>query len=201
MITRGKRMTKRQRRQVAWSLRGVALLAVLAHLPGARAATDGGLVRVESWLNRPVLLLGGAIALIVLSLVVELDFRTKWSQIGCAALLAPLVLVGALVVFVALTKSGGAHPMERLTSPAQPDRVVTVIDLDFIDPVYRFELRTGTGWSERHWDLGEYDGFEHDEHAEWTGPNEITVTREDSRTVFTLDPATGRPDKGREVPR
>lgn len=200
MITRGKWMTKRRRRQLAWGLRGVALLAVLAYLPGGRAASDGGLVRVEAWFNHPLLLVGGATALVVVSLVVELEFRTKWSQIGCAALLAPLVLAGALVVFLAVTLSGGTDQLERLTSPTRPDRLVTVTNIDFIDPVYQIELRAGTGWSERHWDLGVFAGYGYSR-TEWTGPNEITVVREDSRTVYTLDPATGRPDEGRKVPR
>ncbi|WP_344338589.1 hypothetical protein [Kitasatospora putterlickiae] len=189
-------MTAQRRRRIVWWLRGLALLAVLVYLPGLHASRSGGLVEVQRLLDHPVALIGSAVALTVVSMVIGFEFRTQWSRVGCAVLLMPLVAAGAAVVFLASLFDGG-RPVDRKAAPDRPDHVLTVTDTAFsIDPVYHVELLTGTGWSARHWDLGQWDEYDprgYFERAEWTGPHQITVTTDRTVTVYTVDQATGRP--------
>ncbi|MFE1316033.1 hypothetical protein [Kitasatospora phosalacinea] len=190
-------MTLRRRRQVAWTLRGSALLAVLAFLVGRSGARSGGLVEAERLFGHPVQLLGGAVVLVVVSLVVELEFRTRFSQIGCAAALVGLVVVAGPYVLLGLAFDGDGRPVSRTTHPDRPDLALTVTDVAFsIDPLYQVEVVTGRGWSARHWELGtwgEDSGHGYYQDAVWSGPDRITVTSDEESAVFVLDPATGRP--------
>ncbi|MFE7562735.1 hypothetical protein [Kitasatospora sp. NPDC057500] len=190
-------MAERRRSRIVWWLRGLALLAVLVYLPGLHASRSGGLVEVQRLLDHPVALLGSAVALTVASMVIGFEFRTRRSRVGCAALLMPLVAAGAAVVFMASLFGGDGRAVERKAAPDRPDHVLTVTDTAFsIDPVHHVELLTGTGWSARHWDLGEWDESDprgYFESAEWTGPHRITVTTDRTVTVYAVDPATGRP--------
>ncbi|MFH9351449.1 hypothetical protein [Kitasatospora sp. NPDC017646] len=183
-------MTARRRRQIAWGLRGAALVASLAYLPGWHASRSGGLVVVEHWLNRPRLLIGAAVVLIVVSLVVELEFRSRFSQIGCAVLLAPLVIAGVPVLELSLVFSGHGGREDRFVSPNRPDRVLTVTNIAFsIDPIYQVELETGSGWSARHWSLGTWNTRGGDfVRIDWSGPDRVTVTGRTSLTVFDVLP-------------
>ncbi|MFG2909326.1 hypothetical protein ACGF13_30200 [Kitasatospora sp. NPDC048286] len=189
-------MTVARRRQVVWWLRGAALAAFLVYLPGYFASRQGGLIEVERWLNHPVLLLGTAVALAVASAVAQVEFRTRWAQIGCAAVLSPLLFIGAAVGALAYYFGGDGRLVARTPDPNRADHVLSVTDVAFsIDPVYRVELLTGSGWSARHWGLGtweEHDGFVR---AEWSGPDRITVTLEKEIEVFTVgeDGALGGP--------
>ncbi|MFJ7277493.1 hypothetical protein [Kitasatospora sp. NPDC098663] len=195
-------MAAARRRRIAWWLRGVALAALLAYLPGYQASESGGLVEVERWLNHPVLLVGAAVVLTVVSLVVEFEFRTRWSQIGGAAALVVLVFLGLPIAFMAamssLTDVGNGQLVGRKVHPDHPDRVLTVTNVAFsIDPVYRLELLTGSGWSARHWDLGEWDSQSGEfSTVEWSGPDRITVTGVTEAAVFTVD-SDGRPSRQR----
>ncbi|WP_030267038.1 hypothetical protein [Streptomyces sp. NRRL B-24484] len=172
-------------------------MPLLAYLSGIQASHSGGLVEVEQWFNHPVPLVGAAVVLTVVSAVVELEFRTQWSQIGCAAGLVALILGGVPIAFLALALGGSGTPVDRTARPGHPDHVLTVTNKAFsIDPVYHVELMTGSGWSARHWDLGvwdERDGRGWFQKAEWSGPDRITVTAEREVRVITVDPATGRP--------
>ncbi|KQV11866.1 MULTISPECIES: hypothetical protein [unclassified Kitasatospora] len=176
-------------------------MALLAYLPGYQASHSGGLVEVERWFDHPVPLLGAAVVLTVVSMVVEFEFRTKWSQIGCAAAVVALGFIGLPIVFLSFALDGEGVAVDRKAGPNHPDHVLTVTNVAFsIDPVYRVELLTGSGWSARHWDLGVWE--ERDERgyfksAEWSGPNQITVTAEKEITVFTVDPVSGRPSEPR----
>ncbi|MFB7905562.1 hypothetical protein ACFC1T_03960 [Kitasatospora sp. NPDC056076] len=184
-------MTARRRKQVAWVLRALALAALLVYLPGWHASRSGGLVVVEHWLNRPVLLIGSAVVLIVVSLVVELEFRTWFSQIGCAALLAPLVVAGVPVLFLSYVFSGDGGREDRFVSPSRPDRILSVTNVSgfSIDPVYQVELEAGTGWSTRHWSIGTWDTRDGEFiRVDWSGPDRITVTGRTSLTVFEVLP-------------
>lgn len=180
-------------------------MALLAYLPGFQASHSGGLVEVARWFDHPVPLLGAAVVLTVVSAVVEFEFRTRWSQIGCAALLVVLAGVGLPIAYLAYVFDGDGLTLDRTAGPGHPDRVLTVTDIAFsIDPVYRVELLTGDGWSARHWDLGIWDergGTGYFTKAEWSGPNQITVTTEKEITVITVDPATGRPGEPTVVRR
>ncbi|WP_354644436.1 hypothetical protein [Kitasatospora camelliae] len=194
-------MTDGRRRRIVWGLRGLAVLALLSYLPGFLASRPGGLVVVERWLNHPVLQLGAAVVLTVVSAVVEFEFRTRWSQIGFAVVLVALGVAGLPVAFLSFALGGDARPVARTAAPDHPDRVVNVTDVAFsIDPVYRVELLTGSGWSTRHWDLGVWDRGAYFQHAEWTGPDRITVTADKQVTVFTVAP-DGRPSEPRLQPR
>ncbi|MEU9131479.1 hypothetical protein AB0D08_25785 [Kitasatospora sp. NPDC048540] len=190
-------MTARRRRQIAWSLRGLALAALVVHALGRQASHSGGLVEVARWADHPVPLIGAAVVLTVVSAVVELEFRTRWSQIGGAAVLVALMFVGFPIALLSYATGGDGRAVDRKADPHRPDRVLTVTDTAFsVDPVYHVELLTGTGWSARHWDLGvwdERDGRGSFKRAEWSGPDRITVTSATETTVFTVDPATGRP--------
>ncbi len=181
-------MTVTRRRQVVWWLRGAALAAFLVYLPGYVSSRQGGLVEVERWLNHPVLLLGTAITLAVAAAVAQIEFRTRWAQIGCAAVLSPLLVIGAAIGALAYVFGGDGRQVDRTPDPNRSDHVLSVTDIAFsIDPVYRVELLTGSGWSARHWSLGtweEHDGFVK---AEWSGPGRITVTSEKEIRVFTVD--------------
>ncbi|MFB9372131.1 hypothetical protein [Kitasatospora albolonga] len=204
MIKRG-RMTAQRRRRIAWSLRGLALLAVLAYLPGRFAHRSGGLVVLEDWLDHPVLLVGTAIGLTVVSLVVELEFRTVWSQVGCAAGLVALLIVGAPIVFLAMVFGGDGLSVTRVADPDHPDRVLLVTNVSgSIDPDYQVQVLTGRGWSARHWDLGVWrdrDPRGNFGRASWSGTDRITVTTDEETAVFTLDPTTGHPSAPVVTPR
>ncbi|MEV7599459.1 hypothetical protein AB0O91_18980 [Kitasatospora sp. NPDC089797] len=181
-------MTATRRRRIAWGLRGAALLPLLAYLPGWHASRSGGLVVVEHWLNRPVLLIGAAVVLLVVSLVVGLEFRTRFSQIGCAAVLAPLVVAAVPVLALSFLFSGHGGREDRFVSPSRPDRVLTVTNVAFsIDPIYQVELEAGDGWSARHWSMGTWDTQSGDfVRIDWSGPDQITVTGREKLTVFDV---------------
>ncbi|MFD5465298.1 hypothetical protein ACFWIQ_21080 [Kitasatospora sp. NPDC127059] len=195
-------MTARRRWQIAWGLRSAALAALLAYLPGWHASRSGGLVLLEHWLNRPVLLIGAAVVLVVVSLVIQLEFRSRFSQIGCAAVLAPFVLAAVPILFLSFVFSGHGGREDRFVSPNRPDRVLTVTNVAFsIDPVYRVELETGTGWSARHWSMGTWNTSGGDfVRVDWSGPDQITVTGRTSLTVFDVLP-DGSPGEPRVLPR
>ncbi|MFJ4189776.1 hypothetical protein [Kitasatospora sp. NPDC089509] len=181
-------MTARRRTRIAWGLRGTALAVFLAYLPGWHASRSGGLVVVEHWLNRPVLLIGAAVVLLVASLVVGLEFRTRFAQIGCAAVLAPLVVAGIAILGLSLLFSANGGREDRFVSPNRTDRVLTVTNVAFsVDPVYQVELETGSGWSARHWSMGTWDTSGGDfVRIDWSGPDEITVTGREKFTVFDV---------------
>lgn len=180
-------------------------MALLAYLPGFQASHSGGLVEVERWFDHPVLLLGAAVVLTVASAVVGFEFRTRWSQIGCAAAVVALGVVGLPIAFLSFALNGEGRAVDQKAGPDRPDHVLTVTNVAFsIDPVYRVELLTDSGWSARHWDLGvweEGDGRGYFKSAEWSGPDQIMVTAEKEITVFTVDPVSGRPSEPRVAPR
>ncbi|WP_416874833.1 hypothetical protein [Kitasatospora sp. SC0581] len=194
-------MTVTRRGQVVWWLRGAALAAFLVYLPGYFSSRQGGLVEVERWLNHPVLLLGTAVTLAMASAVAQVEFRTRWAQIGFAAVLSPLLVIGAAVGGLAYVFGGDGRLVDRKPDPSRSDHVLSVTDVAFsIDPVYRVELVAGSGWSARHWGLGtweEEDGFVR---AEWSGPGRITVTLEKEIEVFTVG-EDGTPAGPSSMPR
>ncbi|MGW4892282.1 hypothetical protein ACWEQL_08440 [Kitasatospora sp. NPDC004240] len=185
----------RYRRTARW-LGGLAVVPVVAYLIGRQAAGSGGLVEAERWLNHPVPLLGAAVVLGVAAVVFRFDFRDTWSQVGFACVLVALLLVGLpFALMSAVTGSGDGRPVSRRVSPDRPDRVLSVTDVAFsIDPVYRVRLVSGSGWSARHWDLGEWDGDNGHgvfEKAEWSGPDRITLTTDKEIRVYAVDPDGG----------
>ncbi|MFJ4677974.1 hypothetical protein [Kitasatospora sp. NPDC088783] len=181
-----------RRRRIAWWLKGVALLAVLVHLPGRHAARSGGLVKVEQSLDRPVLLVGAAIVLGAVSVVVECEFRSAFSQIGFAAVLVGTIAAGAPFVLLSAMAAGDEPSVVRSVHPDHPDRVLTVTDVAFsIDPVHQPELVVGGGWSARHRVLGtwgEGNGPGSHQGAKWYGPDRIVVSSEAG-----VAPVSGRP--------
>ncbi|MET8625434.1 hypothetical protein ABZW30_17080 [Kitasatospora sp. NPDC004669] len=191
-------MAARRRKQIAWWLRGVALAALLAYLAGRHASRSGGLVEVERWFNRPVLLVGTAVVLVVASLMVEREFRTRGSQIGFAGGLAALGCLGLPLAVMTYVFGGYGGRVDRFVSPNRPDRVLTVTNVAFsIDPVYRVEVVAGNGWSARHWSMGVWDTSADDfVRVDWSGPDQITVTGRKALTVFDV-----RPDGSLSEPR
>ncbi|MFF2141353.1 hypothetical protein [Kitasatospora sp. NPDC058190] len=175
---------------------------VLTYVAGWHASRSGGLVEVERWFNRPVLLVGAATVLIVVSLIVELDFRTRLSQVGCAAGLVALVFGGVPIVVLSYVFGDEGRWVERKIHPDHPDRVLTVTDIAFsIDPIYRVELVTGSGWSARHWNLGTWDADSGDfTRVEWSAPDRITVTGRTELRVFDVH-SDGSLSEPRVLPR
>ncbi|MET8542346.1 hypothetical protein ABZW03_17060 [Kitasatospora sp. NPDC004799] len=194
-------MTAVRRKRIVWGLRGAALAALLAYAAGWNSSRSGGLVVVEHGLNHPLLLGGSAVLLVVVSLIISMEFRTWVSQIGCAIGLIALVLGGIPVGFLGIVLSRGGWT-ERTAAPGHSDRVLTVTDVAFsIDPIYKVELVSGTGWSARHWSLGTWDTEQTDYvRVDWSGPDRITITRAEKLTVFDVRPdgSLGAP---REEPR
>ncbi|MFJ9443918.1 hypothetical protein ACIRRH_18885 [Kitasatospora sp. NPDC101235] len=182
-------MTAARRKRIAWGLRGVALAALLAYAAGRYASRSGGLVVVEQWFDHPVLLVGSAVVLIVVSLIIEFEFCTEVSPVGCAVGVVALILGSPLIApFVIMAGDGR---IERQAAPGRTDRVLTLTDVSgfSIDPVYRVELVSGSGWSARHWSMGTWNtrgGYI--ERADWSGPDRITITGRTKLTVFDVLP-------------
>ncbi|MFG2909327.1 hypothetical protein ACGF13_30205 [Kitasatospora sp. NPDC048286] len=194
-------MAVARRRRIAWGLRGVALVALLTYLVGRHAARSGGLVELELWFHRPVLLAGSAVALVLISVVVELEFRTPESQIGLAGGLVALVFLGVPLALSTLVTADEGVETRREAAPDHPERVLVFANVaDSIDPVYRVELLTGSGWSARHWSLGPWVDGKGLVRAEWSGADRITVTLEKEVRVFTVD-EDGRPGGPSVTPR
>ncbi|MFG2909328.1 hypothetical protein ACGF13_30210 [Kitasatospora sp. NPDC048286] len=176
-------MTTVRRRQIAWGLRAVALLALLACVAGWRESRSGGLVMVAEWCDHPVLLIGSVLVLLVASLVVELGFGTGTGQLVCGLGLGLLVLCVPFALLASLFPP--MDPPRREAAPGRPDRVIVITDLGGFDPFYRSELVSGSGWSARHWEL---DSSRHDDGVNWSGPDRITITRGKTLTVFDVLP-------------
>ncbi|MFB7124794.1 hypothetical protein [Kitasatospora sp. NPDC056273] len=165
----------------------MALVALSAYLVGRHASRSGGLVELERWLDHPVLLGGATVVLVLVSLIVELDFRTPESQIGLAGGLVALVLLGVPLALSTLAAGDSGGRTAREAAPGHPDRVLVFTDAaDSFEPDRRVELLTGSGWSARHWSLGARGPGERLLRAEWSGPDRITVTSEKEVQVFTV---------------
>ncbi|MEU8920981.1 hypothetical protein AB0D10_08585 [Kitasatospora sp. NPDC048545] len=164
------------------------MVAFLAYLPGYQASRSGGLVEVERWLNHPVLLLGTAAVMLMVSMLVRFEFRERWAQLGCAAVLSPLIVVTVVIGAVTYFLGGDGRLVERKPDPSRPEHVLIITDVAFsIDPIYRVELLTGSGWTARHWDLGTWDEGDGFRRAEWSGPDRITVTTEHEARVYSVN--------------
>ncbi|MFF2077813.1 hypothetical protein ACFVXG_24025 [Kitasatospora sp. NPDC058162] len=183
-------MTVRHR----WIVRGCragAVAALLAYAAGRYASRSGGLVVVERRLDHPVLLLGPAVVLLVVAAVLGSGPRARFVQIACAVVLAPLVAAAAVGAVSARLLDDGARSVQRKVHPDHPGRVLTVTgDSASVDRAsYRVDLLTGTGWSARHWTVGNWDGGrDRFQGAEWSAPDRITVTTAREVRVFTLAP-------------
>ncbi|WP_416874834.1 hypothetical protein [Kitasatospora sp. SC0581] len=165
----------------------MALVALSAYLVGRHASRSGGLVELELWFHRPVLLVGATVVLVLVSLIVELDFRTPESQISLAGGLVALVLLGVPLALSTLAAGDSGVRTAREAAPGHPDRVLVFTDAaDSFEPDRRVELLTGSGWSARHWSLGARGPGERLLRAEWSGPGRITVTLEKEIEVFTV---------------
>ncbi|GGQ65144.1 hypothetical protein [Kitasatospora griseola] len=187
-------MAAARRRWIAWGLRGLAVVPIAAYLVGSQAARSGGLVEVERWFNNPVQLMGAAVGLVVVSAMVGV--RGWWSRTGCLISLVALGFAAVPFLFVWSVFGVEWRETNRKPGPEQPGNVLVVTELVTLDPVYRIQVLTGSGWSARHWDLGwwgEEDGRGYFRGAEWSGPNQVTVTSEKEIVVFTVDPVSGRP--------
>ncbi|MGW7443761.1 hypothetical protein [Kitasatospora sp. NPDC054795] len=165
-------------------------MALTAYLVGRHASRSGGLVELELWFHRPVLLVGSAVVLVLISLIVELEFRTPESQIGLAGGLVALVLLGVPVALSTLAAEDSGVRTAREAAPGHPDRVLVFTDVGgSFEPDRRVELRTGSGWSARHWSMGIWNTRGGDfVRADWSGPDRITITGRKKLTVFDVLP-------------
>lgn len=144
-------------------------------------------MEVERWFNRPVLLLGAVLTLIVASIFVELGFHTSaWQIVWGIGLVA--VGFGVPLAFLSYVFGGSERSSHQEAAPGRPDRVLTITDVAggfSVHPVYRMELVSGSGWSVRHWSTGVRWKSSR---AVWAGPDRITVTGGSTVTVFDVLP-------------
>ncbi|MFJ9455824.1 hypothetical protein ACIRST_12165 [Kitasatospora sp. NPDC101447] len=189
----------RYRTRIGGVLAGSALLPLLACAVGRWESRSGGRMAVADALNRPVLLLGAAAALLVAAVCV----RRRWDFVGRAtAVVGSLGLLCALGVLVLRTMGQEPAEQTRLGSPGRADRVLVVIHhglrgAETESLSWQIRLETGTGWSARSWHLlamrEQFPGEGAFESAAWTAPDQITVTTDTGSRVFTVAPDTGEP--------
>lgn len=194
-------MTGRRGTRLVRALGGLALVPVLAYGAGLPACADGGLVRVDAWFHHAAVLTAAPVVAAA-AMLLEVRRRPGWGFEQGSIVVS--VAVASMVTLWGLTLLIGGHraPVEQHSAADRSGRTVTVTDVSHVlGPRYLVEVRTGDGWSARHWALGTEWDEEALEGVAWTGPNEVTVTGWRSLLVHPLDPATGRPGEPRQVPR
>ncbi|MEV6210940.1 hypothetical protein [Kitasatospora sp. NPDC051914] len=139
-------------------------------------------------LDRPVLLLGGAVLLLVAALLLapKRPGRGLFTAPGVlvAGVLALRVLIGALDV----VGPPRQHTVLSSVAPDRADRILLVVR-HAVGPCWSVEVETGGGWSARRWLLGVFDhgpagGGPVDGH--WAGPDRVVVRAADGDHVFDL---------------
>ncbi|MFD4656562.1 hypothetical protein ACFWP2_13135 [Kitasatospora sp. NPDC058444] len=93
---------------------------------------------------------------------------------------------GAPLAFLSYVFGESERSFHQEAAPGRPDRVLMVADVAggfSVDPVYRMELVSGSGWSARHWSVGVRWKSSR---AVWDGPDRITVTGGSAVMVFDV---------------
>ncbi|KQV04748.1 MULTISPECIES: hypothetical protein [unclassified Kitasatospora] len=167
-----------------------ALLALGAYAWGVVEHYSGGRALVADALYRPAITFFPAIAL----LVVTVAARTTRGRTVAGLLAATTLLYAIGAVLVA-----GTAPVSPVTSrqpnPAVPDRVLVVthhgnLGSESESQSWTITVETGTGWSLRRWQVDDFrEGFPGHgsfESAAWSGPDRITVRKDNGTWTHTL---------------
>ncbi|MFG2915399.1 hypothetical protein ACGF0D_21255 [Kitasatospora sp. NPDC048298] len=196
------RRTSRARRVLVRMLVLGGLAAVLLYTEGQWESRSGGRMAVADLLNRPGLLLGGALAALIAAAWLS-DLRTAVRTATRA------VTVTAGVVFLlgvlAVHKVSAAETRSREDAPAGAENALVVVHRSYAtgpeeDEHWQVLLESGEGWSARRWslaDVGRGRGDARLVEASWTGRSQITVVTDSYRRVFNLDQDSGEPVEAR----
>ncbi|HJD82407.1 MAG TPA: hypothetical protein K8W00_13245 [Kitasatospora aureofaciens] len=177
-------------------------VAVLLYTEGQWESRSGGLMLVADLLNRPELLLGGALAALIAAAWLS-DRRTAVR----AASRAVTVTAGVVFLLGALAahKVSAAETRSREDAPAGARRTLVVVHRSYDSGSQAGEhwhvlLESGEGWSARRWLLADVGGAPDGARlveASWTGREQITVVTDSYRRVFNLDQDSGEPVEAR----
>ncbi|MBD0690707.1 hypothetical protein [Streptomyces sp. CBMA123] len=202
MNERGNHRPRRSRRTLIRVLLAAGAAAVLLYTEGQWESRSGGLMLVADLLNRPELLLGGALAALIAAAWLS-DRRTAVR----AATRAVTVTAGVVFLLgvLAAHKVSAAETRSREEAPAGAQRSLVVVHRSYDSGPQTGEhwqvlLESGQGWSARRWLLADVGGGPDDARlvaAEWTGRTQITVVTDSYRRVFNLDQDSGEPVEGR----
>lgn len=194
--------TPRARRALIRVLLACGSVAVLLYTEGQWESRSGGLMLVADLLNRPELLLGGALAALIAAAWLS-DRRTAVR----AASRAVTVTAGVVFLLGALAahKVSAAETRSREDAPAGAQRTLVVVHRSYGSGSQAGEhwhvlLESGEGWSARRWLLADVGGAPDGARlveASWTGREQITVVTDSYRRVFNLDQDSGEPVEAR----
>ncbi|MFI9365772.1 hypothetical protein ACIG5E_32685 [Kitasatospora sp. NPDC053057] len=192
----------RTRRTLVRVLLACGAVAVLLYTEGQWESRSGGLMLVADLLNRPELLLGGALAALIAAAWLS-DRRTAVR----AATRAVTVTAGVVFLLgvLAAHKVSAAETRSREDAPAGAERTLVVVHRSYDSGPQAGEhwqvlLESGQGWSARRWLLADVGGAPDDARlveASWTGRAQITVVTDSYRRVFNLDQDSGEPVEAR----
>lgn len=167
------------------------LLTVAVGLGQARL---GGFVAL-SWLDRPILPKALIMGLVALGFWVA-----PWPMAARATLVGTIAVLvaGGTLLGLSLISSTGGNVWNRYRAP-DGDRELRVRDGGGfgIDPILELRVRSGSGLTEREWDLGCING-DRDWllDVEWTGAQELRLHLKRADPIDVgLDASTGRPDR------
>ncbi|GAA5012843.1 hypothetical protein [Kitasatospora paranensis] len=182
-----------------WASRAALAAAVLLtalHAAGVWSDRSGGLVRVQQVFGSPWWPATAIGLLTVAPFLGPAGERRGWRTAACVA----LGLTLCLALLVILAERELRFPPRQVAASApqgRADRRVVAAYDGGEDPVWSVTLFTGSGWSERRWDLGNFrvgdEGGPGGDPVAWRGPDAFTVTVRGTRTLVRLDPASGRP--------
>ncbi|MFD5465370.1 hypothetical protein ACFWIQ_21450 [Kitasatospora sp. NPDC127059] len=202
MNERAHNRPRRARRTLIRVLLATGAAAVLLYTEGQWESRSGGLMLVADLLNRPELLLGGALAALIAAAWLS-DRRTAVR----AATRAVTVTAGVVFLLgvLAAHKVSAAETRSREEAPAGAERSLVVVHRSYASGPQAGEhwqvlLESGQGWSARRWLLVDVGGTPDDARlleASWTGRTQITVVTDSYRRVFNLDQDSGEPVEAR----
>ncbi|MFD9687858.1 hypothetical protein ACFXPX_25510 [Kitasatospora sp. NPDC059146] len=197
-----RRRSPRARRLLARLLLAAGAAAVLLYTEGQWESRSGGLMLVADLLNRPELMLGGALGALIAAAWLS-DRRTAVR----AATRAVTVTAGVVFLLgvLAAHKVSAAESRSREDAPAGAERSLVVVHRSYgsgpqAGEHWQVLLESGQGWSARRWLLADVGGGPDDARlvtASWTGRTRITVVTDSYRRVFNLDQDTGEPVEAR----
>ncbi|MFH9352891.1 hypothetical protein [Kitasatospora sp. NPDC017646] len=192
----------RTRRTLVRVLLACGAVAVLLYTEGQWESRSGGLMLVADLLNRPELLLGGALAALIAAAWLS-DRRTAVR----AATRAVTVTAGVVFLLgvLAAHKVSAAETRSREDAPAGAERALVVVHRSYgsgpqAGERWQVLLESGQGWSARRWllaDVGSAPDGARLVEATWTGRAQITVVTDSYRRVFNLDQDSGEPVEAR----
>ncbi|MEU3574575.1 hypothetical protein AB0E96_40150 [Kitasatospora sp. NPDC036755] len=196
------RRTSRRRRVLVRLLALGGLAAVLLYTEGQWESRSGGRMLVADLLNRPELLLGGALAaLIAAAWLGDLRAAVRTATRTVTVTAGVVFLLGVL----AAHKVSAAETRSREDAPAGAECALVVVHRSYAtgpgtDERWQVLLESGEGWSARRWSLADIGGSRGDARlvtASWTGRSQITVVTDSYRRVFNLDQDSGEPVEAR----